>query len=112
MELSDNKNYRCGACGVFYPTESAVRKHKIKRHIEVNKTFLRTLWGKKLRREAKMESHGPLQTPANSKNETAQRRDQENGDERLPGGPREGEKQGELYRLPEQENYPNATESI
>ena len=55
-----------------------------------------------------MESHGPLQTPANSKNETAQRRDQEIGDERLPGGSRAIEKQGESYRLPEQEKYPIA----
>ena len=75
MELSDSKNCRCGACGVTYPTASAVRKHKIKRHIKVKETFLRALWGKELLREAKMEWHGPLQTPPNSKNETAQRRD-------------------------------------
>ena len=70
--------------------------------------FLRALWGKEFTREANMESHIPLQTPAKSKNETAQRRDQEIGDKLLPGGSRAAEKQGESYRLPEQENYPIA----
>ena len=99
MELSDSKNYRCGACGVTYPTASAVRKHKIKRHIEVKETFLRALGGREPREEAKMESHGPLQTPAKSKNKSTQRRDQESGDKLgvrtgsepgtscIPGGP-------------------------
>ena len=55
-----------------------------------------------------MESHIPLQTQAHSKNETAQRRDQEIVVELLPGGSGSTEKQGESYRLPEQENYPIA----
>ena len=86
MELSDGKNYRCGACGVTHSTTLAGRKHKINKHIEVKKMFLRALGGKEFRREAKMESHSPPQTPAKSKNETAQRRDHEIGDELLPGG--------------------------
>ena len=57
--------------------------------------FLRALWGKEFTREANMESHIPLQTPAKSKNETAQRRDQEIGDKLLPGGSRAAEKQGD-----------------
>ena len=108
VELSDSKNYRCGACGVTYSTASAIWKHKINKHIKVKERFLCALWGKEFPREANMESHIPPQTPAKSKNDTAQRRDHEIGDDLLSGGSWAAEKQGELYRLPEQENYPMA----
>ena len=98
VELSDSKNYSCGACGITFSTASAVREHKINKHIAVKETFLRALWGKEVRREADMESHIHPQTPAKSKNETAQRRDQEIGDKFLLGGSRAAKKQGELYR--------------
>ena len=68
VELIDNKNYRCGSCGVTYSTALAVRKHKINKHIEVKETFLHALWGKEFTREANMESHILLQTPAKRKN--------------------------------------------
>ena len=68
VELIDNKNYRCGSCGVTYSTASAVRKHKINKNIEVKETFLHALWGKEFTREANMESHILLQTPAKRKN--------------------------------------------
>ena len=91
-------------CGVTYSTASAIRKHKINKHIRVKETVLRALWEKESTREANMESHIPPQTPEKSKNDTAQRREQEIGDELLPGGPRATERQAELYRLPKQEN--------
>ena len=66
-EPIDSKNYRCGACGATYSTESALRHHKVNKHIEVKETFLRALWGKDSTREANV----PLQPTAESKNKMA-----------------------------------------
>ena len=94
VEPIDSKNYRCCACGATYFTTSALRNHKVNKHIEVKETFLRALLGKDFMREADMESHVPPQPPANSKNKIAQRQDQEIGDGPPLGVPRQQKSKG------------------
>ena len=107
-EPIDSKNYRCGACGATYSTESALRHHKVNKHIEVKETFLCALCGKGFMKKANMESQIPLHTMAKTKNEIARRQDQDIRDGPPPGGSQAAERQGESYRLPEQKIHPIA----
>ena len=52
-----NKNYRCDACDTTYFTASALRNHKVNKHMEVNETFVCTFCGKGFTKKANLESH-------------------------------------------------------
>ena len=51
------KNYMCDACDTTYFTASALRNHKVNKHMEVNETFLCTFCGKGFTKKANLESH-------------------------------------------------------
>ena len=55
-----------------------------------------------------MEAHIPLHTTAKTKSKIAWMQDQEMGDGPPPWGSKAAERQGELYWIPGQENYPIA----
>merc|ERR1719336_953338 len=56
------KNYMCDACDATYFTASALRNHKVNKHMEVKETFLCTFCGKGFTKKANLESHITLHT--------------------------------------------------
>ena len=59
---SGTKNYGCGVCDATYCTASALRNHKLNRHMEVEETALCTFCGKGFTNKAKRELHITLHT--------------------------------------------------
>ena len=59
---SGTKNYGCGVCDAIYYTASALRNHKLNRHMEVEETSLCTFCGKGFTNMAKRELHIILHT--------------------------------------------------
>lgn len=56
------KNYMCDQCDSTYFTASALRNHKVNKHMEVKETFLCTFCGKGFTKKANLDSHITLHT--------------------------------------------------
>ena len=54
--------YMCDACDATYFTASALRNHKVNKHMKVKETFLCTFCGKGFTKKANLESHITLHT--------------------------------------------------
>lgn len=56
------RNYQCDMCDTSYFTGSALRNHKVNKHMEAKETFLCTFCGKGFTKKANLEAHITLHT--------------------------------------------------